>query len=80
MFYVTLACAVFRLVCDRNKTIFYYFCNWVKLCLCTSAATNGPIVSLQDGTGLDTEHRWNFTNSGKPEGWKENLSQCRFVH
>jgi hypothetical protein len=44
-----------------------YCYDGVRLCLCGTAATNGPFVHPPDDTLKNIEQRWNDTNGGKPK-------------
>jgi hypothetical protein len=60
----------------ETRLQFSYCCDRVRLCLCGTAAANGPIVSPLD----NMKQRWNDINIGKPKDSEKNLSQCHFVH
>jgi hypothetical protein len=54
---------------------FHYY-DGVKLCLCGTAAANGPFVHPPDDTWVNMEQGWNDIDSGKPKDSEKTLSQC----
>ena len=48
--------------------------------LFNNAANYYNYTVLVTDEGMNMEHWWNYSDTGKPKYLKENLSQCHFVH
>jgi hypothetical protein len=59
-------------VADRNYIsilgrYYCYCCSGLRLCLCKTAASNGPLSMPPYDTSVNMEQRWNDTDRGKPK-------------
>jgi hypothetical protein len=56
-----------------------YCCDEVRLCLCGTAAANGPFVQAPNDTWVATDQRRNKTEGGGQRDSEENVSQYHYV-